>query len=906
MTNSTDTLQLDRYYRTVALKDGSVLHLRPILPDDEDRLMAFFLRLSGRTIYLRYHHVLTNLSREEAHQYTLIDYDNTFAVVGILGEGAEESIIGVGRYWRLSQPDRAEIAFIVEDPHQRKGIGTHLLELLAAGAREHGIGVFEAEVLPENTDMIDVLRDSGFNQIDKITESHGWRGIYSIAPTPLQEQKSAERERVASIASIRKFMFPKSIAVLGASNKPGIGNALVKDLIKYEYNGIIYPVNPKDEVVSSIKAYPSVLDIPGQVDMAIIAVAAERIQPLIEECGRKGVKSLVIITAGFSEMGGEGIEREKKLLKPAGAYGLRIIGPNCLGIQNTNPNVNMNASFAPIYPLHGRTAFGSQSGALGGAIISYAIQINLGLSNFVSIGNGADVTGNELLQYWAEDPDTNLILLYLESFGNPRKFARIARETTLKKPVVIVKSGRSAVGARAAASHTGALASDDTATTALIKQTGMLRCNTLEELFDTALLLSNQPVPKGNRVVILTNGGGAGIMAADALASYGFQLPVLPEKARNALKSFLPPKSSYMNPIDTTAAVSPDQYRQALNVILQEDIDALIIIYIPPMEFMIELMRGVIREMAPAFRAKGIPVLANFLGLESRLVVGSKEEGYVPTYVFPESTAHALSKAYEYSERLKRPVGNVPTFKDIDKDSAEKVIQGALTRMEKGPVWLDTAEIVKLFSAYGIKFAHSEVATTAQQAVKMADSIGYPVALKLFSSTISHKTDVGGVILNLGSAAEVKKAYTQIEQNLEKISRRSEMQGVTVQKMLTGGVELIVGVTEDKFFGPLIMFGLGGIYTELFKDVDFRIHPLTDYDAHEMLASFKAHKILDGWRGAPPSDTAAIEDVLLRVSAMIEDIPQIKELDLNPLIAMPKGEGCVVADARISVAPISV
>ena len=906
MAESTDISGLDRFNRTVALKDGSVLHLRPIMPDDEDRLMSFFLRLSGRTIYLRYHHVLTDLSREEAHQYSNIDYNNTFAVVGIQGEGTKESIIGVGRYWRLPQPDKAEIAFIVEDPHQRKGIGTHLLELLAAAAREHCIGVFEAEVLPENTDMIDVLQDSGFKQLERIVESHGWRGVYSIAQTPLVEQKSAEREKIASIASIRKFMFPRSIAVIGASNKPGIGNALVKDLIKNEYNGVIYPVNPKDTVVSSIKAYPSVLDIPGEVDLAIVAVAAERMQPIIEECGRKGVKSLVIITAGFSERGGEGIEREKKLLKTAGAYGMRIIGPNCLGIQNTNPTVNMNASFAPIYPLHGKTAFGSQSGALGGAIISYAIQINLGLSNFVSIGNGADVTGNELLQYWAEDPDTNLILLYLESFGNPRKFARIARETTLKKPVVIVKSGRSAVGARAAASHTGALASDDTATTALIKQTGMLRCNTLEELFDTALLLSNQPVPKGNRVAILTNGGGAGIMAADALSARGFQLPILSDKARSALKSFLPPKSSYMNPIDTTAAVSPDQYRQALNVILQEDIDALIIIYIPPMEFLIELMRGVISEVAPSFRAKGIPVLANFLGLESRLIVGSKEAGYVPSYVFPESTAHALAKSYEYSERLKRPVGTVPTFTDTDKTKAETVIQTALSRTGQHPVWLDTGEIVDLFSAYGIKFAQSGVATTPQQSVKMADNIGYPVALKLFSSTISHKTDVGGVVLNLNSAAEVKKAYGQIEQNLKKISRRAEMQGVTVQKMLSGGVELIVGVTEDKFFGPLIMFGLGGIYTELFKDVDFRIHPLTDYDARDMLASFKAHKILDGWRGAPPSDTQAIEDLLLRVSAMIEDIPEIQELDLNPLIAMPTGQGCVVADARISISPVSV
>jgi len=361
-----------------------------------------------------------------------------------------------------------------------------------------------------------------------------------------------------------------------------------------------------------------------------------------------------------------------------------------------------------------------------------------------------------------------------------------------------------------------------------------------------------------------------------------------------------------MNPVDTTAAVSPDQYRQALKVILKEGIDALIIIYIPPMEFLIELMQGVIREVAPSFRAKGIPVLANFLGLESRLIIGAKDEGYVPTYIFPESTASALAKSYEYGERLKRPAGVIPTFGNIDKARAEEVIKTALARTAKYPAWLDTGEIADLFSAFGIKFAQSGVAATSQEAVKMAERIGYPVALKLFSSTISHKTDVGGVILNLSSATEVRKAYSQIEQNLDKVSRRAEMQGVTVQKMLSGGVELIVGVTEDKFFGPLIMFGLGGIYTELFKDVDFRIHPLTDYDARDMIASFKAHKILDGWRGAPPSDTAAVEDLLLRVSAMIEDIPEIQELDLNPVIAMPVGEGCVAADARVSIAPVSV
>ena len=904
MTDKSSTANLDKFTKAIALKDGSMLCLRAIRADDEDKLLSFFYRLSSRSIYLRFHHVLTNLSKEEAHQYTALDYDNTFAVVAVQGEGPEEKIIGVGRYWRLSSPDKAEIAFVIEDPHQRKGIGTHLLEMLAIAGKENGIDIFEAEVLPENTDMIDVLQDSGFELLSKIQEPQGWRGIYSITPTPLVDQKSAEREKIASIASIGRFMMPKSIAVVGASNRPGIGSAFVKNLIESGYNGIIYPINPKLEVVSSIKTYPSVLDVPGNIDLAVIVISAEKAQPLIEECGRKGVKSLLVITAGYSEMGGEGVEREKQLVKTARAYGMRIIGPNCLGILNTDPQIRMNATFAPLPVPRGKVAFGTQSGALGGAILYYCTKIGMGLSNFVSIGNRADVSGNELLQYWTQDKDTDIILLYLESFGDPRKFARIARETTLQKPVLVVKSGRSSAGARAAASHTGAMMSDDIASDALFKQTGMIRCNTLEELFDTATLLANQPLPKGNRVAILTNGGGAGIMAADALSAKGFQIPVLSEKTRAELKSFLPPKASYLNPIDTTAEVSPEQYKRALSLLLDEGIDAVVTIYIPPILELMDFMSIAIQQVAPEFRKRGIPMMVSFLGVkQEKLTVGSKDDGYIPTYTFPESTAFALAKAYEYYERLKKPAGKVPKFDDIDKTAAEEIIKTAIGRTSSYPLWLDSDEIARLFSAYGIKFASSRIAVSAKDAAKVADSIGYPVAVKLFSPTITHKTDVGGVILNLKSADEVTEAYNQIGKNLDKISRKSEMKGVTVQKMLSGGVELIVGITQDKNFGPLIMFGLGGIYAELFKDVNFSIHPLTDIDAKDMISSFKSHKILDGWRGAPPSDIAAVENLLLRISAMIEDIPEIQEMDLNPIMAMETGQGCYVADARISIAP---
>jgi len=899
-------LNLERYTTAIALKDGSMINLRAIGLDDVDKLLSFYRRLSNRSIYLRFLKMI-DLTRADAEHYVDVDYDSTFAVVAVHGEGREEKIIGVGRYWGNPDPpsNKAEMAFVVEDVYQKKGIGTHLLELLAAAARERGIEYFEMEMLQENQGVTRMMQQSGFELTDRITATGSWRGIYSITPTPSVAKKSSERERQASIASISRFMKPGSIAVLGASNKPGIGRALIKNLIMNGYTGIIYPINPGADVVSSIKTYPSIADVPGDVDLAIMVVAAERAQPLVEECARKGVKGLVAITAGFSEVGGEGLARERKLIRTARAYGMRVIGPNCLGILNTDPAVSMNATFAPIFPPQGKVAIGTQSGALGGALLAYCNKIGLGLSNFVSIGNRSDVSDNELMQYWSEDEGTEIILLYLESFGDPVRFARVARETTARKPILVVKGGRSSAGARAAASHTGAMMSSDIASDALFRQAGIIRCDTLEELFDAATFLANQPLPKGKKVAVLTNGGGAGIMVVDALSAKGFQFPVLSEKTRSELQTFLPPQASCLNPIDTTAAVSSGQYRKALRLLLEEDIDALVVIYIPP-ELETGPMKAAIQDVAPEFRVKGIPVMASFLGVQEEKVFMESPMGQgIPQYTFPEATAFVLGKAYEYFEHLNKPAGKIPAFGDIGKEKAEAVVAEALKRSrDASPVWLDSDEISDIFSAYGIRTAQSGIALTAEEAAQAADSIGYPVAVKLFSPTISHKTDVGGVVLNVKSAGEVVAAYRQIGENLDKLSRRGDMKGVTVQRMLSGGVELIIGVTQDKTFGPLIMFGLGGVYAELFKDVNFRIHPLTDVDADDMISSFKAHKILDGWRGAPPSDIAAVKDVLLRVSALVEDIREIQEMDLNPFIVMEAGQGCYVADARISVRPI--
>ena len=889
-------------FRTgVILLDGTVLHIRAIQPEDEDKLIDFVHRLSGYAKYLRFHHVVTELSRDEAKRLSNVDYRNTFALLGTVGEGAKENIIAVGRYFRLPKSDKAEVAFTVEDTYQGKGIGTHLLEQLVIAARKKGIRIFEAVVLAENEEMMKVFRDSGFSEVEEL-KGGVYQMVMNIAPVEEAEVKSAEREKIATVASLRAFLKPRSIAVIGASQRKNtIGNKLFHNLLHQEFKGVVYPVNPSAEFVASVKAYPSVLVIPGEVDLAVIIVNASMVQRLVEECGRKGVRGVVIISAGFAESGAEGARLQEKLLETARSYGMRVVGPNCMGLINTDPQVSMNATFSLVFPQAGHIALCTQSGALGLAILEYAQSLNFGLSTFVSIGNRADVSSNDFLQYWEQDLATSVILLYLESFGNPRKFARIARSAALSKPVISVKSGRTPAGSRAAASHTGALATAEVASEALFAQAGMIRVDTLEELFDVANLLVNQPIPKGRRVAILTNGGGPGIMTADACAERGLELPALSQETVSELKKFTSSRSSLANPIDITAEATAAEYGQSLRLLAQdEQIDIVIVIFIPPILIQPEEVAATIREVAPEFRRRGKTLVASFMGLRgASLELSSAGECCVPSFVFPESTAIALAKACEYGDWLKRPKGKIPEFPGIDKDSAKKIVESAMEGSIAHPFWLDSASIDALLTAYGINVVQSKIAATADEAAKVSEEIGFPVAVKLLSRTITHKTEVGGVILGVRSPEEAERAFMQIKTQLSGMGRADEMQGVTIQKMIPEGVEVIIGVTQDPSFGPLLMFGLGGTYAELFKDVVFRIHPLTDVDASEMVRSVKAYQLLTGWRGSKPSDIKSLEDLLLRVSALVEDVPQIVEIDLNPVKVLELDKGCVVVDARI-------
>jgi acetyltransferase len=698
------------------------------------------------------------------------------------------------------------------------------------------------------------------------------------------------------------LLHPQSIAVIGASRRQAtIGNKLFHNLLQQEFNGVVYPVNPNAEAVASVKTAPTVLDISEGVDLAIVIVPADEVNQVIEQCGQKGVRSVVVISAGFGEIGVEGMKKQDAILETCRHYGIRLVGPNCMGIINADPGVNMNATFSSVFPRFGSIAMGTQSGALGLAILEYARDLNIGISTFVSLGNRTDVSGNDLLQYWVEDPTTDVILLYLESFGNPRNFARIARGITPKKPIVVVKSGRTPAGSRAAISHTGALATAEVASEALFAQTGMIRVDKLEELFDVANMLSHQPVPLGRRVAILTNGGGPGILTADACAEIGLELPALSDATLSGLKGFLSSRASFANPVDMTAEAKADAYGRALRLLVQDDgIDIVIVIFIPPIITQAEEVASTIRTVSPEYRRRNKVLVASFMGKRGASIeLGSEEESYVPSFAFPEDTAYAIAKACEYNDWLKRPKGIIPELANINSRKAGQIILSALEEDSTRPLWLDAAAVTGLLDAYSIRLTQSRTATTAAEAVKAGRDIGFPVVVKLVADTIVHKTEVGGVVLDLRSEKEVEQAFVQIRERLAVVGKEHEMQGVMVQRMISGGNEIIIGVTQDPSFGPLIMFGMGGTHTELFKDVTFRIHPLTDVDAHEMVRSVKAYKLLEGWRGAKASDTRSLEELLLRISAMVEELSHIAELDLNPVKVLEVDKGYVVVDARV-------
>jgi acetyl coenzyme A synthetase (ADP forming)-like protein len=887
------------YETDVLLRDGSTVHMRPVRPEDRETVEALYRRLSERSLYMRFHRPTRQPPDEELRLVLEGATDDSFALVATLGEPPDQRVIALGRYDRSPErPDHADIAFTVEDSHQGRGIASQLLDHLAVAARDHEIAVFEADVMGENQAMMDVFRDSGYPLASGLKYGT-FHVAFPITDTHEAEHRAAEREAEAAANSIKAFFTPSSVAVIGASRDRGtFGAEIFHNIIEAEYSGRLFAVNRTADEVEGHKAFASVLDIPDEVDLAVIVVPAPAVLDVVQECADKGVRGLVIISAGFKESGEGGAALQQEIVARARSYGMRIIGPNCMGVVNANPGVSLNATFGPIFPPFGNVALLSQSGALGLALLDYSRNLNIGLSTFVSIGNKADVSSNDLIQYWEQDPDTNVILLYLESFGNPRKFSRLAQRIAPKKPIVAVKSGRTRAGSRAASSHTGALASLDIAVDALFQQAGVIRVDTLEELFDVASLLAHQPIPAGNRVAILTNAGGPGILCADACESYGLQVSQPGEATHKRLASILPAEAGLSNPIDMVGSAAAEEYGRTLRVLMEDDsFDAVIVIFIPPLATQTEDVAASIRDVAADYSGQKT-MLACFMstrGAPPELVTG---DSALPSYIFPEAAALALARITEYGSWRGRPRGAVPEF-DVDRDTARRVVDSALADGTAEGVWLSPPQCANVLRAYDIRSTRMGLAKTAEEAARVAAKISFPVAVKLASKTVTHKSDIGGVILNVGSPDEVKQAFEKIRQRLVELDRKDEMDGVLIQEMAPLGIEAIVGVTHDPLFGPLIMFGLGGTLVELLKDVSFRIHPLKDIDAREMVRSIKGYPLLEGWRGAPAGDVAALEDVLLRISCLVEDLPEIAEMDLNPIKVLPPGEGCITVDARI-------
>ena len=582
-------------------------------------------------------------------------------------------------------------------------------------------------------------------------------------------------------------------------------------------------------------------------------------------------------------------------------YGMRIVGPNCMGLINTDPHVKLNATFALTNPAHGNISFISQSGALGLGILEYAKSMNIGFSSFVSVGNRSDIASTDMLQYWEQDPATRVILLYLESFDNTEIFSRVSRRISTKKPILAIKGGSTPEGSKASRSHTGAMATSDVVSDALFREAGIVMVDSIGELFDSAILLANQPVPKGKRVAILTNGGGPGILAADACAHNGLTVPELSAATLDKIKSAITRDIHISNPIDLTAGISPDEFEAVLKILAADPgNDAILTIYVPPAGLDISALENAISKASPLVRENGKPLLSCFLGMSGKK--GKTMEGhFVPYYLFPEDATAALTNAVKYQELKVKETGSVPEFKDIDRGRGRQIINEVLMSSPQRPIWIDNDRVNELFKCYGINYAETVAAATPEEAAATAAKTGFPVVIKLNSATITHKTDVGGVVLNVKSQEEVKAAFNQIKSNLAKIGREKEMQGVTVQRQVMEGAEVIIGVSTDRMLGHVMMFGLGGIYAELIKDTAIRLHPLTDIKAAELINSVKMAQLLKGFRGMKPYDVKSLEDLLLRISALVEDNPQITEMDLNPVKVQTEGKGYWVVDARIMV-----
>lgn len=862
----------------VLLRDGRTAHIRPIQPDDRDLLVEFYSRVSDQSKYYRFFSPMPELSERDLDRFTNVDHRDRVAMI-LLVAG---QMIAVGRYDTI-RPGYAEVAFLVEDAHQGRGIGQLLLEHLAQAGRERGIEEFVAEVLPDNQAMIHTFKDAGY-QVRSAFEDGVMELVFRIDPTDTALGVMEQREHRAEYASIERFFSPKSVAIIGASRRQDtIGRALVRHLVLGNFTGRIHVVNPSADSVSGMPAWKSVGDIPGDVDVAIVAVPAESVQDVVLDCAAKGVHGLVVISSGFAETGEEGRMRQRRLVGLSRSYGLRLIGPNALGIINTDPDVQLNASLSSVMPPRGRAGFFCQSGALGSAILEKVQNRGLGLTTFVSAGNRADVSGNDLLQYWEEDDATEVVLLYLESIGNPRKFSRIARRVSRRKPIVAVRSGRSSQGVPMghAVRKIGA---PGEAVDAMFRQAGIIQVESLEEMFDVAQLLAHQPLPRGRRVAIVGNSDALGLLAADAANSVG--LVVNRQEALGA---------------DATA----EDFEDALDAAIDDpEVDAVAAIFIPPLN-----VAGAREDVANVLAAVGEqsdkPIVSTFLGTEGvpellRVpdVAGSSAgRGSVPSYPAVEAAVRALARVVEYAVWLRVP--NVPPVEpgSNDLDAARHLVNEVLMRHPEGRD-LDFDEQYRLLTAYGIDLWDTYAVATLDEATTAGEALGWDVVLKATADHLRDRPDLAHVWRNIDTPAEMAQAW----RSLTSLITDPDNAGFVVQRNAPPGVPVTIATMEDPLFGPVLSFGIGGPLTELLGDRSYRIPPLADHDAQDMVREIKASPLLFGYRGSEIVDVAEIERLVRQVAQLQHDLPQVRALQL-PLV-LAGAESATVLGANVRVEPV--
>ncbi len=698
--------------------------------------------------------------------------------------------------------------------------------------------------------------------------------------------------------NLQKIFYPKSIAVVGTNRVKGtVPHDILFNILKADYQGVVYPVSPKEPYISGLKAYKYVLDIPDPVDLAVLVFPSSVCHLAMEQCGQKGIKAAIIISAGFKEVGGAGVERERQIVEIARKYGMSFIGPNCLGVINTDPIVRLDASFARKTPEEGAIGFLSQSGALCTAVLDYARGKHIGFSKFVSFGNKADISEIDLLYYLRDDPKTKVILLYLEEISDGAGLMRAAQEIIQEagKPILVLKAGRSPEGAAAAASHTGSLAGSDEVCDAAFRQAGIIRCQDIEEMFNKAIAMTYQPLPHNNRIAIVTNAGGPGVLTTDAAVREGLKLAKFTPETTEILKKSLPATANIKNPVDVIGDARADRYEAAVTAVMRDpNVDGVFVILTPQSMTEIESIANQIVSIASTADK---PIYTSFMG-EADVAVGVDilQRNKIPHYILPETMCSAFASAHYFAHHRLDKSRRAMVFHDVDQAAAQTILNEAVAQKRK---YLPEFESKKVLQAYKLPMLPFDLAENEKQIAAIAERIGYPLVMKVVSEDVVHKSDVGGVVLNISSAAEAVKAYHQIEENVHKHQPKAHIQGMLISKMVPQGIEVILGIKQDPSFGSVVLFGLGGIFVEILKDVSLRIAPVSKHSAEMMIRKIKAYPLLAGARGGVESDIFAIEECILRLSQLSLDCPQIKELDINPLIVLEKGKGAFVADARI-------